>query len=249
MARTKANTELVATELLEQENDPMAALSVDTTGEVSSDETTWDNVSFTDPHVWRKQQSAERAETNRKLREKFSKSAVKQRSGGGGKELDYLEGHTVIDRLITATNNLWSFSILQSDVREWGTTSKGEQQYLVRDLVRLFIDGLGYRDAWGVQIVTQKSGEDMWKGAQTDGLKKAASLFGVGLELYGDILPPVRATDDSRLKEMLRAQGIKTKGDSNKAAQERFGVGYDTLTDAQIATWTSELEKSQPVPF
>jgi len=37
----------------------------------------------------------------------------------------------------------------------------------------------------GVQMVSERGGEDLVKGAITDAMKKAATLFGVGLELYG----------------------------------------------------------------
>ncbi len=37
----------------------------------------------------------------------------------------------------------------------------------------------------GVQKVSERGGEDLVKGAITDAMKKAATLFGVALELYG----------------------------------------------------------------
>ena len=53
-------------------------------------------------------------------------------------------------------------------------------------LVTLSLPGLGSRQHIGVQAVEANSGEDVIaKGAVTDALKKAATLFGVGLELYG----------------------------------------------------------------
>jgi hypothetical protein len=51
--------------------------------------------------------------------------------------------------------------------------------------VALTIPGLGTREHIGVQAVEERGGEDLVKGAITDALKKAATLFGVGLELYG----------------------------------------------------------------
>lgn len=108
------------------------------------------------------------------LRTPFDKRDIKQRPAPGGRQVDYLEGHTVINRLIEATNN-------QFDVRVLGLEQRGE---LAIATVELTIPGLGTRQHIGVQLVRDRDGEDIVKGAITDGLKKAATLFGVGLELY-----------------------------------------------------------------
>lgn len=110
-----------------------------------------------------------------RLMARFPDEAVKQRVGGGGKRLDYVEGHTVIHRLIDATGNRFDFRVLSLD-------QKGD---LLTALVELTIPGLGSRQHIGVQRVAPGAGEDLTKGAITDALKKAATLFGVGLELYG----------------------------------------------------------------
>lgn len=109
----------------------------------------------------------------------FPKSAIRQRKGGGGVTLDYLEGHTVIRRLNEATGNNWSLSVLDISERTMGG------QTLIMARVALTIPGHGSREALGVQMVNERGGEDLLKGAITDALKKAATLFGVGLELYG----------------------------------------------------------------
>lgn len=106
-------------------------------------------------------------------------SAIKTRKGGGNKDLRYVEGHTVIHRLNEATGNNWSLSILDISERTLG------KQTLLTARVALTLPGLGSREAIGVQLVSDNGGEDLAKGCITDGLKKAATLFGVGLELYG----------------------------------------------------------------
>ena len=50
----------------------------------------------------------------------------------------------------------------------------------------LTIPGLGTRAGIGVTTIEPGAGEDNLKGASTDALKKAATLFGVGLDLYDD---------------------------------------------------------------
>lgn len=105
----------------------------------------------------------------------FPRTAIKQRKGGGGKMYSYVEGHTVINRLNSATNGEWSFRIHESEWRSDLLIVVGE----------LTIPGLGTRTGYGVQKIAPNSGEDLVKGASSDALKKAATLFGVALELYG----------------------------------------------------------------
>ncbi len=114
------------------------------------------------------------------LTKAFPDNALKQRSGGGGKMLTYVEGHTVIHRLNDATNNQWTFSVDKIERMEIDQSNA-----LVMAYVTLEIPDLGRRSHIGVQSVNARGGEDLVKGAVTDALKKAATLFGVGLELYG----------------------------------------------------------------
>jgi hypothetical protein len=119
------------------------------------------------------------------LSEPFPASALKQRQGGQGRAFTYVEGHTVIHRLNACLPDGWSFTVKSTDLKPWGTTQRGAAQWLVLATVELTIPGLGTRGHVGVQVVSEGAGEDLFKGAVTDGLKKAATLFGVALELYG----------------------------------------------------------------
>ncbi len=113
------------------------------------------------------------------LYREFPAVAIKERTVGGGRKLSYVEGHSVIHRLNEATGNRWDLSVRAIDQMQIGT------QTIVRAHVALSIPGLGTREHIGVQAVADRSGEDLVKGAITDALKKAATLFGVGLHLYG----------------------------------------------------------------
>jgi hypothetical protein len=108
------------------------------------------------------------------LSKPFPRNAIKQRQGGGGKMLDYIETHTAIRRLNRVCGE-WSWKINNVDVR-------GNLFILTGTLT---IPGLGSRDGIGVQQVTERGGEDLVKGASSDALKKAATLFGMAIELYG----------------------------------------------------------------
>ena len=118
----------------------------------------------------------DRDEMIRRLSERFPPGAIKERPGGRNKLLKYLEGATVIRRLNEATENCWDFDVLSEEYRPG----------LLIAYVRLTIPGLGSRQHKGVQRLEANAGEDIEKGAITDALKKAATLFGVGLETYAD---------------------------------------------------------------
>ena len=58
---------------------------------------------------------------NRELLEKpFGQDQIKQREGSYGKALDYIEGHTVIQRLNDALDGNWSFEVLKHEVLKQG---------------------------------------------------------------------------------------------------------------------------------
>ena len=135
-----------------------------------------------------------------KLTTPFPQHALKQREGGRGKMLTYVEGHTVIHRLNDVTGNHWDFKVLDFSATPGGSTRDGKPQTLYTATVELCIPGLGCRQHVGVQLSTEGGGEDLVKGAVTDGLKKAATLFGVGLELYG---PDYEAGEVSHSQEVV----------------------------------------------
>jgi hypothetical protein len=110
-----------------------------------------------------------------RLTQPFPRQAVERRDGGGGRVFDYVATETVIRRLNDATANCWDFRVVETHFR-------GEVMLCLGELT---IPGLGTRQGWGVQKVSERGGEDLFKGAASDALKKAATLFGVALELYG----------------------------------------------------------------
>ena len=106
----------------------------------------------------------------------FPASAVKSREVGRGNYADYIEGHTVINRLNMATDNEWNMEVVDFTLTDALAIAR----------VRLTLPGLGSREHIGIQEVRGSGNADLLKGAITDALKKTASLFGVGIELYGD---------------------------------------------------------------
>lgn len=126
---------------------------------------------------------------NRELLEKpFDPNQIKQRKGNFGKMLDYIEGHSVIERLNMVFDSEWSFSILEHRILE------ETDEVLVVGQLRA---GNVVKTQFGSSLITRarESGEpvslaDDYKAAATDSIKKCASLLGVGLHLYqGDKSP------------------------------------------------------------
>jgi len=120
---------------------------------------------------------------NRQILEKhFGSEQIKQREGNFGKMLDYIEGHAVIQRLNDAFDADWSFTIIRYDI------FKETDEVLVQGELKA---GNVVKMQFGSSKIThaRKNGDiislgDDLKAAATDALKKAATLFGVGLHLY-----------------------------------------------------------------
>ena len=120
---------------------------------------------------------------NRELLEKpFSPDQIKQREGNFGRMLDYIEGHTIIQRLNDAFDAKWSFRIISHEI------VKEVDEVLVLGELKAFDI---VKSQFGSSKIkrTRETGEiislaDDLKAAATDALKKTATLLGVGLQLY-----------------------------------------------------------------
>ena len=110
----------------------------------------------------------------------FSSEQIRQREGRGGKTLDYLETHVVITRLNEAFSGQWSFEVLAHEVTETEAIVHG----------KLSAGGVTKTAFGGSDIARHKESQkpvsiaDDLKSAASDSLKKAATLFGIGLHLY-----------------------------------------------------------------
>ncbi len=206
---------------------------------------------------------------NRELLEKrFTPAEIKQRDGGYGEVVDYLEGATVIQRLNEAFNGEWSFEIVEHLIQEKEVLVSG----------KLTAGGIT-KTQYGNKEREKSIGDDL-KAAATDCIKKCATLFGIGLHLYfsetttapapppaaeparrpaafplpvpnrthepaepGDDNGPGRLTS----KQMSAIFGIaKGKGWSNKETrqytQDRFGKVPDFLTKREASSCIDALK-------
>jgi hypothetical protein len=112
------------------------------------------------------------------LRRPFPTELVKHREGQGGKMLSYLETHVVIERLNEGCD-AWSFEVVEHRVYKVEVVVVG----------KLTADGVVKMAFGGSAITINDAGKvvslaDDLKAAASDALKKAASMLGVGLELY-----------------------------------------------------------------
>src|SRR2546428_3571898 len=120
---------------------------------------------------------------NRDLLEKpFAPEQIKRRQGMNGDVLDYIEGCAVIQRLNECFNAEWIFEVQEHRVYDDEVVVLG----------KLTAQGVS-KSQFGKSRITRSRkdnsiisiGDDL-KAAATDCLKKCATLFGIGLQLYFD---------------------------------------------------------------
>jgi len=132
-------------------------------------------------------------EITRALMAPFAEEEIEDRKVGGNRTAFYVAGENIIRRLIQATGNRYDVEIKSLERQDAPKVDQKTGEIKQRELwiarVAVTVPGLGTREHIGVQMVEEGSGEDIIKGVITDAVKKAATLFGVGLELYDDPKP------------------------------------------------------------
>jgi hypothetical protein len=119
------------------------------------------------------------------LNKPFPPEMIRQRQGQGGKTLNYVEAHAVVARLNEVSDFDWSFEVVKHEVLA--------DEVIV--LGKLTIDGIAKMAFGGSSVTKDNSGRELsladdLKSATSDAIKKTASLFGIGLELYGGAAQP-----------------------------------------------------------
>ena len=116
------------------------------------------------------------------LEQPFESHLIRSRRGHSGKVFSYVEGPEYIRRLNEAFEGEWSFEVAEYQVLENDVFVIG----------KLTAQGI-VKTAFGGTSITrnQHTGDalniaDDLKAAATDALKKASTLFGLGLHLYSD---------------------------------------------------------------
>ena len=156
----------------------------------------------------------------------FASEQIKQRQGQGGKMLSYVETHAVIARLNEACDDGWSYEIVEHVVLD-------EEVVVV---AKLTADGIVKMAFGGSSITRDREGRavavaDDLKAAGSDALKKAASLLGVALHLYGGSEEPAvqpRAGSPAPGSPNDRLTGKQYSAIQSVA--RRHNIGRDHLT-------------------
>lgn len=196
---------------------------------------------------------------NRELLEKeFDASLLKTKIGTFGSEITYIEGSAVIARLNNAFSGIWSFEVSEYKVLE--------DEIIV--LGKLTAEGITKSQFGSNKITRNKEtkepvslGGDL-KSAGTDALKKCATLFGVGLYLYGstgngankaDSNGSTKANGGGNGKGNNNGQGNGNgngNGDlrlTNKQLQTIYSIGKDKgLSQKQIKDHCLEVFNKVP---
>jgi hypothetical protein len=148
------------------------------------------------------------------LERPFDTHLIKSRRGHSGKTFSYVEGAEYIRRLNEAFDGQWSFEIVEHRVKPREVVVVG----------KLTAEG-HVKCAFGGSSVTVSghTGEPMnladdLKAAATDALKKAASLFGIGLHLYS---PDSAHADDDRAASSPSGAGPALAGERGKGRNAR----------------------------
>jgi hypothetical protein len=189
---------------------------------------------------------------------------IKTRPGRNGGQLQYIEGHQVVQRLNEAFGGDWSFRVMQHDVLDGEVVVLGELR--AGDITKHAFGGSEVTKTREGRVVSLA---DDLKSAATDALKKAATLMGVGLHLYGPEetatpppttkRPPVRVVEDPPADEPEVPQGnrltrkqadfiaklARTRGMSqaevDQVARERFGKSSAYLSVHEASDFIKQL--------
>lgn len=167
----------------------------------------------------------------------FRQDQLKQRKGNLGKTVTYVEIASVIERLNEACDS-WDFEVVKYEAKDGEAIVLG----------KLTADGVTKMAFGGASITVDKEGSivslaDDLKSAMADAVKKAASMLGVGLELYGG--KPAAEPNESR--PMLPPQGdpknratVRQMAALQSAARRR-GLTQDRLS-AMVRARTGKTE-------
>lgn len=144
------------------------------------------------------------------LKEPTPDYIIEKRDGGGNKKFDYIPGATVTDMLNRAFGYAWTWEVKKEWITEGesyfnrysnkpkdeyrgskGTWEPQEKIAHVLGTITAIMEINGTivkisKDGYGSKVIMGKSNDQQYifKSAATDALKKAASLFGIGLDLY-----------------------------------------------------------------
>ena len=193
-------------------------------------------------------------------------SEIKQRQGRGNSSLSYVSQGYVTERLNIAFGFNWDFQ-----VTDWRLEEDGRQIVVVAELSvpdptlpgrmirKVQFGGADVnRYSTGTNAGKAISLADDLKSAASDALKKCASLFGIGLDLYGREGDPMEEDDyaapsSAGVKPAFRTSPTTTAKANPNAEKTRsylLGLAPDSRkTPAEIGTIVSEFSGGKRLEF
>ena len=169
---------------------------------------------------------------NRELLTKpFARKLIKERAGPHGKRVRYVDIHTVIQRLNEGSDD-WSFEIVNHEILETEVIVLG----------RLTLGGVT-KCAFGGSLIEGSTVGDSLKAAGADALKKSASMFGVGLELYHSKVAPeqTRSPAAAHPEADPKDRATVRQMSALQSAARRRGLTQDRLS-AMVRARTGKTE-------
>lgn len=206
---------------------------------------------------------------------------IKEREGGGKKMLSYISGSSVIDLLNASFGYMWDWEVTNQWVQDgfpfFNIYSKAPEEDKVTYLGKrgaweeqapvvhvsgrlsvIFLDESGKertitKEGFGSKSVLGKQNdqESIFKAASTDALKKAASLLGIGAELYRDedeqSYFDILTYEDPWTEEAMET--YKEDRDYISSVMEKYELSVEDM-DAYVYEFSEETiaELSQIVP-
>ncbi len=170
---------------------------------------------------------------NRELLEKpFGPEQIKQREGNFGKTLDYLEAHSVIQRLNDSFDADWSFTIIKHEI-----IKETDEVVVLGELSA----GAIKKNQFGSSRITRarNTGDmislaDDLKAAGTDSLKKCATMLGIGLHIYSkDGRNNQRSAGENHANGQIRNNNPQSSDGGNGNGYRSNGNGNGRLTVKQ----------------
>ena len=211
-------------------------------------------------------------EIRSKMAQAIPPELIRQREGRGKKMLSYLSGSTVTDMLNDAFGYAWNWEVkkmwIENSIPYFNRYSKAREKITVNGvegaweeqgpvahvlgtltvflqtdngIVELKKEGFGSKSILG----KQNDQESIYKAAGTDALKKAASLFGIGLALYRDeeeqnyfnaISFEDPWTDELKTEYAEQIKYLEDYKANNGVSEEELNVFISQLTGQPIAT-------------
>jgi hypothetical protein len=177
-----------------------------------------------------------------KLLEPFPVDVIEEKNG-----LLYIPHEIIRDRLISATDNQFDWSIDQILFRDDGVTRRANDRYTGEPkrplsmivIGTLTIPGLGSRAGIGAHPLDEGAGEDAaYKSAESDAVKRAAMAFGVGLhQLYIE-------TGEAKRVQKPQRNGGQVRAMARPAAQQRSEPRQSELKPANDKQFGNEVRQA-----